>query len=239
MDPRRPAIYVLALLAIGFGFLITAQWRSQLIVPADRVAQNQALVASAQSLARQNSADRSQVANLRAKLDRLEAQAAQGSSAAARLSATVQELRVEAGATPLRGPGVTVRLADGKPGPDLQGATAWIVTYEDVQDVVNVLFQGGAEGVAVNGHRITPRSSFQGTGGAVIIGQSPPLLAPFEISGVGDRSGIQALLAQNGVLGDLRLRQRLYGVGLDWTGAANLTLPATDSSLEVTYAHTP
>ncbi|HUZ88723.1 MAG TPA: DUF881 domain-containing protein [Candidatus Acidoferrales bacterium] len=239
MDLRRPGAYLLAIVALAFGFVVAVQWRSQLIAPGNRIEQNQALLQSVLGLERQNQQDRSQVASLRVQIGNLEADASTRSDQTNQLAATVNGLRAEAGATTLRGPGLTVTLDDGKKGPDLQGATAWVVTYQDVQDVVNLLFQGGAEGVAVNSRRITPLSSFQGTGGTVVIDQGPPLLAPFRISAVGDRDAMQSLLSQTSSLGDLRLRQRLYGVSLNVDLSTQITLPATDSSLEVRFAHSP
>ena len=77
MVTKGLSVVLLALFWVGFGFLITLQWRAQLIVPSNRVAQNQALVLSVQSLERQNAQDRSNVAALRRQLTALESHAAQ------------------------------------------------------------------------------------------------------------------------------------------------------------------
>jgi len=106
-------------------------------------------------------------------------------------------------------------------------------------DVVNVLYQGGAEAVSVNGRRISPVSHIQGSGGAVVIDQGPPLQAPFQIAAVGNRAQMEALLAEPASLGDLKRRQQDYQLQLSWQGAGDLSLPASDATLAVTYAHVP
>jgi uncharacterized protein YlxW (UPF0749 family) len=41
------------------------------------------------------------------------------------------------------------------------------VNFQDVQDVVNLLFSQGAEGVSANGRRITPVTAYSGSTGEV------------------------------------------------------------------------
>lgn len=237
MAKRRTLGYLLvAVAALAFGFLLAAQLRTQLLVPGNQVARNAALVRSVQDLERVNAGDRSRVAQLRRQVDALEAAAARRSNSTQALAQEVQDLRAHAGLTPLRGPGVTVMLANGQPGPDFQGRSAYLVNFEDVQDVVNTLYDGGAEGVAVNGHRVTPASAFGGSGSSVVVDQSEPLTSPFRITAVGNRGGMEQLLAQPAVLGDLRDRSRRYGLELVVTGSPDLTLPASDSGLMPRHA---
>lgn len=237
MASRRPlAVLLVALVALLFGFLVAAQLRAELIVPGNRLARNQALVRSVQDLDRSNQDERARVAALRAEVAALEADAAHRSDDARRLAQQVDDLRAHAGLTVLHGPGVTVEIADGRPGPDVQGRTAYLVSFEDVQDVVNVLFAGGAEAVAVNGHRVTPESAFAGSGGAVVVDQSGPLASPFRVVAVGDRGRMEQVLADPSSLGDLRDRSRRYGLELSIAGSPDLTVPAADSSLEPRFA---
>jgi len=138
--------------------------------------------------------------------------------------------------TTLRGPGVTVDLGNGRPGPDEPGRTSYLVNFQDIQDVVNLLFEGGAEGVAVNGRRISPLSSFSGSAGAVVVDQGNPLSSPFRVAAVGNRSQMELLLSDPSTLGDLRNRPRRFAVQVEFSGSPDLTLPAYDSPLEVGYA---
>jgi len=231
---RRVGAYVLlALTALAFGFLLATQLRTQLLVPGNRVARTEALVRTVQDLESTNSAYRAQIASLRGQIDGLEAQAAQRSEATQRLRDDVATLRAHAGLTPMRGPGVTVDLGNGRPG---AGATDYLVNFQDIQDVVNLLFAGGAEGVAVNGRRISPMSSFSGPAGTVVIDQGNPLYAPFQVVAVGNRSQMEQLLGDAASLGGLRNRQRAFGLALSFQGSPDLSLPAYDSTLESSFA---
>jgi len=112
---------------------------------------------------------RRDIAALRAQIDALETEAAGRSAATQTLQKQVAELRAHAGLTPLHGPGVEVRLANGVPGLDTGGQTRYLVNFQDVQDVVNLLFAQGAEAIAVSGRRITPLTAYSGSAGQVVI----------------------------------------------------------------------
>ena len=243
MRLRDPAVSrlgwyaMVATVALVLGFFVAAQLRAQLIPSTAQVARNQALVATVQSLERQNAAYRDRIAGDRQAIATLEAAAAGRSAGSARLAAQVADLRAHAGLTRLTGPGEVVTLGNGRPGSAASGDTSYLVGYQDVQDVVNLLFQGGAEGVAVNGRRITPASRFSGAGSEVVIDQGPPLQSPFTIAAIGNRGEMETLLAEPSSLGDLKARQSGLGVQLGWQGSPGLTLPAYDSTLDVTFAN--
>ena len=237
MPARRLAGFgLVALTALAFGFLVAAQLRAQILTPTNAVARNQALVRTVNNLARQNDDYRGQIGALRSATDGLEAEAARRSEATQRLRSQVDDLRLRAGLTPLHGPGVTVELVSGRPGAAPEGQSGWLVGFQDIQDVVQVLFEGGAEGVAVNGHRITPASAFAGSGMAVVIDQAP-VTSPFHVAAVGNRNQMEQLLNDPSRLGDLRNRQRQYGIQLSWSGSPDLSLPAYDLAVQSGYAH--
>ena len=234
--PRRRGTLLVAAIALVFGFLLAAQIRAQVLVPGNRVERNRALDRTVHDLERANAEERRQLASLRDEIGILESSAAQRSESGRRLAEEVAQLRAHAGLTVMRGPGVSVTLANGRV-PGETSKTGYLVTYEDVQDVVNALFEGGAEGVAVNGRRISPASSFNGSRDTLVIDQDTPIQPPFRITAVGNRGGMEQHLADPGVLGDLRYRQATFLLGLSWSGSPELSLPAYDSSLTPRYAH--
>jgi uncharacterized protein YlxW (UPF0749 family) len=237
MNRRMGAYVLVAATALAFGFFFATQVRAQLITPSNRLARNEALVRSVKDLEARNADSRKRIADLRAQIARLEITASQQSDSVQREQQEVQSLEAHAGLTPLHGPGVTVTLANGAPSADVSGKTGYLVNFQDIQDVVNLVYQGGAEGVSVNGRRLSPLSGFRSSGGNVVIDQGPPLQAPFTVVAVGNRSEMERLLADPSSLGDLRQRQRRYQVQVTWSGAPELSLPAYDSSLEVPDLH--
>lgn len=228
-------IATVAVIALATGFVLAGQLKAQLLTPSNEVARYQALVASVQDLEATNAADRKRIAALRAQIDALESQAAQRSSATRALQNQVDDLRARAGLVAMHGPGVEVDLANGVPGVDAGGGQGYLVNYQDVQDVVNLLFDQGAEAIAVDGRRITPLTAFSGSAGQVVIDQGPPLASPIKVYAVGDRNRMQAALDDPSALPDIRARQVQFGLHLTFTGASDLALPAYDSSLQIPH----
>lgn len=235
---RRPQLVssaLVALVALALGFLVAGQVKAQLLTPSNQVGQRQALIRSVQDLEATNDADRQKIASLRAQIAALEAQAAARSATTSALRDQVADLRAHAGLTAMHGPGVGVDLTNGDPSTDPTGQGRYLVTYQDVQDLVNLLFGAGAEGVAVSGRRITPISSFSGSEGEIVVDQGPPLFSPVKVVAVGDRNRMLAALDDPSLLPSLRIRMIQFAVGLKVTGVPDATLPAYDASLVTPY----
>src|SRR4030088_1967191 len=228
-------VMVVAAVALATGFLVAGQVKAQLLLPSNQVARSQALVRSVQDLEATNTDSRRQIANLRAQIDALEAEAAGRSAATRTLRNQVAELRAPAGLPPVHGPGIEINLANGVPGPDTSGQARYLLNYQDVQDVVNLLFAQGAEGVAVNGRRITPLSAYSGSAGQVIIDQGPPLSSPITITAVGDRHRMMAAIDDSSALPDIRARQVQFQLHVTFFGIPDIALPAYDSSLRIPH----
>jgi uncharacterized protein YlxW (UPF0749 family) len=232
---RVVSIFVVAAVAMATGFLVAGQVKVQLLTPSNQVARYQALVRSVQDLEATNAASRSQIAALRAQIDALESQAAGRSSDTQALQNQVADLRAHAGLTALHGPGVEVDLANGVPGPTTSGQASYLVNYQDVQDIVNLLFAQGAEGVAVNGRRITPLTAYSGSEGQVVIDQGPPQSSPLKVVAVGDRNRMVTALDDSSVLPDIRAREVQFQLRLTFFGSPDVPLPAYDSSLQIPH----
>jgi uncharacterized protein YlxW (UPF0749 family) len=235
VSPRQLAgIALLAVVAMATGFVLAGQVRAQLLTPSNQVARYQALVLSVQELEATNSASRREIAALRADIDAFEADAAARSAATQNLHAQVDDLRAHAGLVAVHGPGVEVDLRNGDASLAATG-TSYLVNFEDVQDVVNLLFAQGAEAVAVNSRRITPLTAFSGSAGQVVIDQGPPLASPIKVVAVGDRNRMVAALDDPSALGSIRAREVEFNLHLTFFGSPDVSLPAYDSSLQIPH----
>jgi uncharacterized protein YlxW (UPF0749 family) len=233
---RKPlSIAVVAAVALATGFLVAGQVKAQLLTPSNQVARYQALVRSVQDLEATNAQARSQIAALRSQIDALESEAAGRSAATQSLQNQVADLRAHAGLTAVHGPGVEVDLANGIPGPATGGQASYLVNYQDIQDIVNLLFAQGAEGVAVNGRRITPLTAYSGSAGQVVIDEGPPQSSPIKVAAVGDRNRMVAALDDTSALPDIRARQVQFQLHLTFFGSPDIPLPAYDSSLQIPH----
>lgn len=235
MTPRHLAgVAVLALLAMATGFVVAGQLKAQLLTPSNQVARYQALVLSVQALEATNSDSRREIAALRGEIDSLEAGAAARSATTQNLRGQVDELRAHAGLVAMHGPGVEVDLRNGDASSATTG-TSYLVNFEDVQDVVNLLFAQGAEGVAVNGRRITPLTALSGSAGEVVIDQGPPLASPIKVVAIGDRNRMVTALDDPSALASIRAREVEFNLHLTFFGSPDVSLPAYDSSLQIPH----
>jgi uncharacterized protein YlxW (UPF0749 family) len=237
MLPRQRllSLVVVAMVAVATGFLVAGQVKAQLLTPSNQVARYQALVRSVQDLEKTNQDLRARIAALRSDINALEAAAADQSATTQALQNQVAELRAHAGLTALHGPGVRVDLGNGIPGPDQGTPAGYLINYQDVQDLANLLFASGAEAVAVSGRRITPLSAFSGSEGAVLIDQGPPLVAPITVLAIGDRNRMVEALADPSSLPDIRARQVRFSLSLKFDGSPDIQLPAYDASLQIPH----
>lgn len=229
---------VVALVALATGFVLTGQVKAQLLTPSNQVGRYQALMRSVQDLEATNADYRRQIGDLRSQIDTLEAQAAAQSAQTQALQSQVDDLRAHAGLTAMHGPGVVVDLHSGVPGPSAGSSTAYLVNYQDVQDVVNLLYAQGAEAIAVNGRRITPLTAFSGSAGEVVIDQGPPLSSPLVVRAVGDRNRMLTALDDPSALPDIRAREVQYELKMSFSGSPDVSLPAYDSSLIISHVST-
>ena len=233
--PHVATFALIALVALATGFVLAGQIRAQLLTPSNQLARYQALVRNVQELEATNADDRRQIASLRVQIDGLESEAAARSAATQALKSQLSDLRAHAGLVAMHGPGLEVRLRNGVPGPDTGGKAGYLINFQDVQDVVNLLFAQGAEGIAVNGRRITPLTAFSGSEGQIVIDQGTPFTAPVKVAAVGDRNRMQEALDDPSALPDIRARQVQFQVHLTLEGSADVSLPAYDSSLQIPH----
>src|SRR3989440_1157511 len=233
--PHVATFALIALVALATGFVLAGQIRAQLLTPSNQLARYQALVRNVQELEATNADDRRQIASLRVQIDGLESEAAARSAATHALKSQLSDLRAHAGLVAMHGPGLEVRLRNGVPGLDTGGKAGYLINFQDVQDVVNLLFAEGAEGIAVNGRRITPLTAFSGSEGQIVIDQGTPFASPVRVAAIGDRNRMQEALGDPAALPDVRARQIQFQLHLTFEGSPNISLPAYDSSLQIPH----
>ncbi|WP_307864904.1 DUF881 domain-containing protein [Myceligenerans salitolerans] len=150
---------------------------------------------------------------------------------------------VAAGSAPVRGPGLTVTLDDapassldtvpGNPQPnDL------VVHQQDLQNVINALWVGGAEAMTLQGERVTSTSAFRCSGNILLL-HGKVFSPPYEVTAIGDQEALaQALEDDKGVQ---NYRAYVDWVHLGWGVQTHdqIEVPASQSSGELRYARVP
>jgi uncharacterized protein YlxW (UPF0749 family) len=147
---------------------------------------------------------------------------------------------VESGSTPVTGEGLTVRLddapADSRLRTDVEPDTL-VVHQQDLQAVMNALWQGGAEAMSLMDQRVVSTSAFRCIGNVLQLhglSYSPP----YEVRAIGDPDLLRAALdASPDVAGYQRDASR---VGLGWdVRSGRLELPAYAGATDLAAAEVP
>ncbi|MFF7355016.1 MULTISPECIES: DUF881 domain-containing protein [Streptomyces] len=151
-------------------------------------------------------------------------------------------LERNAGTQQLTGRAVTVTLNDAPP-----NATAKLPGYpepqpdylvihqQDLQAVVNALWQGGAQGIKVMDQRLISTSAVRCVGNTLIL-QGRVYSPPYKITAVGDPDRLQQALAASKAIQTYMVYVNVYGLGWKVTDDGTVTLPGYSGTVDLHYA---
>lgn len=222
--------------ALLFGFLLAAQWQTQVERSQLAVRHNAPLTDAARSLQAEQSALKTQLAELRAQLDLIQANASTQSGTTRELQARIDELKSRAGLTAVAGDGVVVDLDDAKQGPasvkDLDKPTCHAT---DLTDIVNTAWRGGAQAVAINDERIVGTSSVYCVGATIMV-NGTLMSPPFRIVAIGRQDQLLGVFEDPAQLRDIKRRSEVRGLGFRVSRASALQVPAYSGTLAIRAA---
>jgi uncharacterized protein YlxW (UPF0749 family) len=227
---RRPQVLG-AVALVGLGLLITVtalQTRSAGPVNAQERS----------TLVRQIHDREADISRIADRSDRVEAQVGRLQGDAEQIGILGDELldslnvaRLVTGAVPVTGPGVRI-VADN--GSDSEGAGA--ITDNDLQVLVNGLWEAGAEAVAINSNRLGSLSAIRTAGRAITVNYNS-LTPPYVITAIGDPATLEGTFADTpGGQAWFDLETN-FGIQFEMDTVDELTLPAVPAErLEAQYA---
>lgn len=179
-----------------------------------------ALVQSIQTAQLQQDALRSEIATGREQVYELQRQALANDAGSQRIADQSDSLAVVSAATPVTGPGLVITVDDA-PGTDTDSR----VIDTDLQQLVNGLWQAGAEAIAINGHRLTTLTAIRGAGDAITVDYRS-LTRPYTIEVIGDPDTLeQRFVVTDGGTWWSYLKNNL-GMSMNITRQKTLNLPA-------------
>lgn len=171
-----------------------------------------------------------QVRTTTADVDQLR-RAALGTTASAGPAAELDRLSRLAGLTAVVGPGVVVTVDDAATtaadAGDASSDDLGQVLDVDLQEVVNGLWEAGAQAVSINGHRITSLSAIRGAGSAVLVDYRP-LARPYVVMAIGP-AGLERAFKSGRAGADLADLHDGYGIRFDVRRDDAVTVPAATS----------
>lgn len=160
----------------------------------------------------------------------------------ARLQRQVDVLRGPAGFSPVEGPGLTVTLNDA-PKSEIKEAEEpggispdeLLVHQQDIQAVVNALWDGGAEAMTLQGQRVISTTGIKCVGSTVVL-HGVPYSPPYRISAIGDPVELQAALDSSEYVGAYLSLVVSNQLGYDVTESSRLEFPGYTGRATLKYA---
>ncbi|OPG01817.1 hypothetical protein B1R27_35300 [Streptomyces sp. GKU 895] len=151
-------------------------------------------------------------------------------------------LEKKAGTQPLKGEAISVTLNDAPP-----DATAKLPGYpepqpdylvihqQDLQAVVNALWQGGAQGIKVMDQRLISTSAVRCVGNTLIL-QGRVYSPPYKITAVGNPDRLKQSLAASKAIQNYMVYVNVYGLGWKVEDDGAVTLPGYSGTVDLQYA---
>jgi uncharacterized protein YlxW (UPF0749 family) len=178
----RPMVVIACVL---LGFLAALVLRSRPASPESRVPRRYQLAALIERQRRTSANLQGQVEELRKEIDDLRSHGAGQQQGSAALEAQLTDAGLTAGLSAMRGAGLKVTLDDSRIDRAPSGNVNDLVVHsQDVQAVVNALWQAGAEAVAINGQRLVGTSAVLCVGNTLLLNGSVHS-PPYEVTALG------------------------------------------------------
>lgn len=177
-------------------------------------------------------------ASVRADIDAL-AQRDDGSTRAQ--DAKLAALERAAGTKKLTGAAVGVTLNDAPPNatanpgyPEPQ-PNDLVIHQQDLQAVVNALWEGGARGIQVMDQRLISTSAVRCVGNTLIL-QGRVYSPPYKVTAVGDQDKLKQALNDSAAIQNYQLYVKAYGLGWKVDEYDRTTLPGYSGTIDLHYA---
>ncbi|TXL91646.1 DUF881 domain-containing protein [Streptomyces sp. IB2014 016-6] len=155
--------------------------------------------------------------------------------------AELRGLENAAGTKKVSGKALTVTLDDAPPDatanpgyPEPQ-PNDLVIHQQDLQAVVNALWQGGASGIRVMDQRLISTSAVRCVGNTLIL-QGRVYSPPYKITAVGDRDRLREALADSPAIQNYQLYVQAYGLGWKVDEHGETTLPGYTGTVDLHYA---
>lgn len=142
---------------------------------------------------------------------------------------------LENGTEPVVGPGVVVSLSDAPASSTSDNPDDLVVHQQDLQGVVNALWAGGAEAIAIQGQRVVSTTAVRCIGNVLLL-HGRTYSPPYVIEAIGDPDLLTEALADDAAV-ELYLRYvEAFDMGWSVHESDDLALPAYTGARTLNYA---
>ncbi|MDI6812126.1 MAG: DUF881 domain-containing protein [Desulfitobacteriaceae bacterium] len=149
----------------------------------------------------------------------------QGASASALALQQLQDSRMNAGLIPVTGPGIRVTLDDAQHKGKNDDPQNYVIHEAYIRLLINILWSGGAEAIAVNGQRVLGTTEFFCSGPYIQINGTRQVPS-YVIEAIGDNRNLQSVLHFAYTWDQLGEFQTMYGITRQLEVVNSLHIPA-------------
>ncbi|MDT3698976.1 MAG: DUF881 domain-containing protein [Thermincola sp.] len=223
---RKKWQLTLAIALGSLGLLLSMQFRAQNALVNDLNSQNNETLATiAKNLNTKYYGLIQEVWDLRTQLKLFEQSANQNKTAQEAMSREQQKLDIAIGSIPLEGSGLVITILENDQN---------YFGYQDLIDIVNELWNAGAEAVSVNDIRISTTAAFLPSEEiSTILLNGQKLSYPYEVKAIGEPASLEkGISIPSGIIDNLRT---VYNIPLEIKQVDKLVIPAA-SYPEFKYA---
>jgi len=158
--------------------------------------------------------------------------------AAPALSAQLSQVEAMTGLTAVRGPGVQLTFSDAAGVCSTGRPEDCRIQDVDLQLATNILWEVGAEAVAVNGERVIATTAIRSAGSSVLINYRV-LTSPYVVEAIGDPAALADGFSSSQLAEDFEVWRDVFGLGYALTTLDDLQLPAYTGSVRLRTAVDP
>ena len=135
------------------------------------------------------------------------------------------------------GPGVTITLTDAPAGQVPEGARPddLVIHQQDIEDIMNALWSGGAEAMTVQGARITSRTVVRCIGNVILV-DGTSYSPPYVVSAIGDPDTLRDTVNADPRIVNYKQYVALYGLGWKMETSDKLRFDAATEDQTLDYA---
>jgi uncharacterized protein YlxW (UPF0749 family) len=238
---RRPSAWSVLVPVVALGAGVMFATSAATAKGTDLRASNGDLPALIRDQTRKNAVSAKNLRTLRTEVDRLAAQQAPGDLRITQLTRKGDSLMLAAGTEAVAGPTVKVTLNDAKnvPAtlPDGLAVDDYVVHQQDVQAVVDALWQGGAEAMMLMDQRVISTSAVRCVGNTLIL-QGRVYSPPYVITAMGDPQALRQALDASPEVQIYKQYVDAVGLGYDVENSKEQTFPAYAGSINLDHVRT-
>jgi uncharacterized protein YlxW (UPF0749 family) len=220
-----------ALLVLGF--LIAAQLAAEGPRVRYTTQERSPLVETALGLQAQQDDLKARIVALRTAIQDVEHQGAGSVGAIRDLNDRLEESRIAAGLIALTGTGIVLKIEDStQPVAPGGNESDYLVNASDLRTVAALLWQSGAEAVAINGERVVGSTAIVDIGGSMLV-NAAYVAGPYQITAIGPADLFARLQVAPGWEEFVRPRRGSFGIGIAWAEPGTVDVPAFAGSVNL------